>query len=242
MSPFVRPVRRAPHPEADFASPAGDGLRPLEEAKKAGPREARELSKTFFGRMAVSGCTVGSLASALDPDDEDNAALADVFVPPTPPSKAWRASRPPAGHRRPRPARPVPAADAVRQEMTQSQTGDALGVSQMHAPVAVAQQSLGAPAQPRRRGRRLPLAGCGSGGAPTMTGVAPRELPAAPAGADGHDETVGTHHAAVVQDDLHGPLDQNRAVTGERHTRRRRFIVHVRHGSPPALPSPRPGL
>ncbi|MFF3256301.1 sigma factor-like helix-turn-helix DNA-binding protein [Actinacidiphila glaucinigra] len=82
--------------------------------------------------MAVSGCTAESLDSALDPDDEDNGALADVFVPPTPPSKAWRPSRPPAGHRRPRPTRPVPAADTVRQERTQSHTGDALGVSQMH--------------------------------------------------------------------------------------------------------------
>lgn len=241
MSPFVRPVRRAPHPQADLASPAGDGLRPLEAAKEAGPREARELSKNLFGRMAVSGCTAGSLDSALDPDDEDNGALAGRLRATDPAVEGVETFSPSARS-------PQASANATGACRRCGASGDDAVADrrrprgQPSARVAVARQARGAPAQPPRRGRRLTLAGCGSGGAPTMTGVAPRVLPAAPAGADGHDETVGTHHAAVVQDDLHGPLDQNRAVTGERHTRRRRFIVHVRHGSPPALPSPRPGI
>lgn len=132
MSPFVRPVRRAPHPEADLASPAEDGLRPLEEAKKVGPRDARELSKTFFGRMAVNGYTAGRWTAPSIPTTRITGPSRTSSVPPPPQSKAWRPPRPPAGHRRPRPTRPVPAADAVRQEMTQSKTGDALGVSQTH--------------------------------------------------------------------------------------------------------------
>ncbi|MET9879377.1 SigB/SigF/SigG family RNA polymerase sigma factor [Actinacidiphila glaucinigra] len=43
----------APHVEANLAGPAGDELPALEDAKKVGPQDARELSKTFFGRMAV---------------------------------------------------------------------------------------------------------------------------------------------------------------------------------------------
>lgn len=220
--------------------PRRDGPRPLEAAKKVGPREARESSKPLraYGRQRLHRGVAGQRPRSRRRGQRGVSGTSSCHRPRRRRRGDLLALRPVTAGLGQR-DRCLPQMRCVRRSRSRRQatpSGSAIctcrrcSTGSWRACAAASTRTTPNPCGLRKRG------------APTMTGVAPRVLPAAPAGADGHDETVGTHHAAVVQDDLHGPLDQNRAVTGERHTRRRRFIVHVRHGSPPALPSPRPGI